>query len=236
VPLNWQATIARQYPLARPISKQRKQLRQWLQNEHGVQIATTLRATSFCADDIIASKILGRSASGPFTAGGLGGLPYGGVTAFSAFAHHVPDGGTALILYGPHIGITRDGQWGKLLRRGQKQVTKACGSLMAALKALRAGKPTNCPLAADDDDLQQSRLVQLLAPRRQRILAAASPELEVTEAAYDLSHAMISRLVARVRKQFHCRAVALVGGVAINTDPDQEDWFEIRHQSCFTVG
>ena len=233
--MSLRATITRHYPSACPLTELRPQLRRWLQDEHGAHPETTLLATSFCADDIIASEILGRVDWGPFTAGGLGGLPYGGVTAFSAFAHHVPDEGTALILYGPHIGITRDGQLGKLLRRGQAALTTACGSLMAALAALRSEELITGPLALDDDDLQQSRLVRLLAGQRQRILSATCPEREITDVAYELSHAMTQRLLSSVQSQFHCRAVVLVGGVAINTDPGEDDWFEIRHQSSMAA-
>src|SRR5262245_22604908 len=231
--MNWHGLVTRDFPHAIPVSELRSQIRQWLR--HGLKTPrhATLLATSLCADDIIASKDLGQDAWGPFSAGGLAGLPFGGLTAFSAWAHHVPEHGTALVVYGPHIGITRDGALGKMLRPGQSSLTGACGSLMAALDRLRRGEPALSSLDGATDDLQQERLLQLLMPLRTRILQSPHAEKEITDVAYELSHSTVQRLIERVRGQFSGAHVAFVGGVVINTDPEVEDWFEIRAQGNF---
>src|SRR5262245_50803401 len=200
--MSWHDHVTRNFPGAIPLSDLRARVRRWLQDDFGSRPETTLLATSLCADDIIASKDLGRDVWGPFSAGGLAGLPFGGLTALSAYAHHIPKHGTALIVYGPHIGITRNGELGKMLRPGQASLTSACGSLMGALDRLRAGVVAPTTLDAASDDLQQERLLQLLAPGRTRILQSALPVKEITEVAYELSHAMIQRLIERVRGRF----------------------------------
>ena len=45
-----------------------------------------------------------------FNLGGLSGFPFAGTTGFGAMAAHIPDDGSCLILHGPHVGITKDGQ------------------------------------------------------------------------------------------------------------------------------
>jgi hypothetical protein len=57
---------------------------------------------------------------GPFNFGGLAGLPFTGITGLNAFAHHVPEEGTALLFVGPHIGYNEKEGWGKILRHDQK--------------------------------------------------------------------------------------------------------------------
>ena len=52
--------------------------------------------------------------------GGLAGFPFGGVTGFGAMAHHIPDNGSCLVVYGPHVGIDSRGIVGTVERRGRK--------------------------------------------------------------------------------------------------------------------
>lgn len=54
--------------------------------------------------------------------GGLSGFP------FCAFASHIPEKGTALIVFGPHIGVDENGIIGQVNRRGHSYSSSCCGS------------------------------------------------------------------------------------------------------------
>ena len=105
-----------------------------MQLEHGIDISKVLMATSVCSDDInIPSTTFFNVLFGPFIMGGLGGIPFTGQTGMTAYAHHMPDGGSAFIFYGPHIGVTVDGDLGKMYRPRQEDTGNSCGALMLAL-------------------------------------------------------------------------------------------------------
>ena len=105
-----------------------------MQLEHKLDVSKVLMATSVCSDDInVPSTTFFNVLFGPFVMGGLGGIPFVGQTGMTAFAHHIPDEGSAFIFYGPHIGITPDGELGKMYRPRMEQTGNSCGALMLAL-------------------------------------------------------------------------------------------------------
>lgn len=206
-----------------------------LAEEHDIIARKTLLATSLCSDDInVASTEFSEVYHGPFVMGGLGGLPFGGLTAMTAMAHHVPDGGTALIFYGPHIGFSEDGQLGKMLRPGQNQLTNSCGALMLALDRFKTNGPSH-KAEVKAEDYQQAILENTLAPRIEEILAADSPEKAITDACYDAIDKQIKENVTKVKGEFHCRHIVLVGAVIINTSPDYQDNVDPRHFEVMTL-
>ena len=75
-----------------------------------------------------------------FPLGGLAGIPFTGKTGWGAFTHHVPAQGNILAMYGPHVGITKDGEVGKINRPGMDKPTTACGASIGAFNHLN--KPT----------------------------------------------------------------------------------------------
>jgi len=75
-----------------------------------------------------------------FNLGGMGGIPFVGKTGFTAFSHHVPDNGNLLILYGPNIGVSPQGELGKLLRDGQTSLSATCSSAIGAYEAVLRGE------------------------------------------------------------------------------------------------
>jgi len=100
-----------------------------------------------------------------FVLGGLAGLPFVGQTSMTAYAHHVPDDGTAFIFYGPHIGISPDGELGSFCRRGRAEFGISCGALMAALNQLQADTAIQTEISTPaTNDLQQGLLTNLLRP------------------------------------------------------------------------
>lgn len=86
-----------------------------IQIQYELDISKVLMATSVCSDDInVPSTTFFNVLFGSFIMGGLGGLPFSGQTGMTAFAHHIPDEGSAFIFYGPHIVITLEGDLGKM--------------------------------------------------------------------------------------------------------------------------
>ncbi len=198
-----------------------------MQLEKKIDISKVLMATSVCSDDInVPSTTFFNMLFGPFIMGGLGGLPFAGQTGMTAFAHHIPDEGSAFIFYGPHIGITLDGDLGKMYRPRQEQTGNSCGALMLALSRLR---DNNYKPELNEDDYQQMRLEQYLLPYREEILDSEIPEKAITEVTYSLIDRKVKEYVRSCKNEFHVDHVTLLGGIIINTDYGLDDYFDARH-------
>ena len=96
---------------------------QYLRENHGYTAEKTLFIQSTCPDEI--NRTLGKPVSSyefmnndVFHFGGLGGLTGSGRVGLGACCSHIPDGGKVVIIFGPHIGITDEGEVGKVRRRG----------------------------------------------------------------------------------------------------------------------
>lgn len=199
-----------------------------MQNEYDLDISKVLMATSLCSDDInIPSTTFFNILFGPFIMGGLGGLPFGGITGMTAFAHHIPDGGSAFIFYGPHIGVTLDAKVGRMYRPRQDQPGNACGALMLALRRFRE-QPAYQPVIRDAD-YQQMTLEASLLPEREAILASDLPEIAITEATFRKIDQQIHEYLHQTRDAFKVEKVTLLGGIIINTDYGLDDYFAVRN-------
>lgn len=236
--------IKKHYPDAITETAFIEQVWQLLGDEHPIDPAKILLANSVCADDVIPlreseiplAKLTGKLKKhflGPFSMGGLAGIPYSGLTGVLTVAHHIPDGGSVLIVYGPHIGITDQGEWGKLLRPGQHKESPACGALTLALKHFQSA-PDYRP-AYNDDDTEQMTLERRLLPFREKILTAEKPLQTATDVAFTIIHELIHRYVHTQKKEFNCEYLALAGGIVINTSPEHEDYVDLRHLNVVPV-
>lgn len=198
-----------------------------MQIEHEINVSKVLMATSVCSDDInVPSTTFFNVLFGPFIMGGLGGLPFAGQTGMTAFAHHIPDEGSAFIFYGPHIGITLDGDLGKMYRPRQEQTGNSCGALMLALSRLRDAGYTP---VLNDDDYQQMKLEESLLSYREQVLDSEIPEKAITEATYEIINQKIHHHLKSCKDEFHVEKVALLGGIIINTDYGLDDYFDARN-------
>ncbi|MEO1096885.1 MAG: hypothetical protein AAFX57_03920 [Bacteroidota bacterium] len=198
-----------------------------MQIEHELDISRVLMATSVCSDDInVPSTTFFNVLFGPFIMGGLGGLPFAGKTGMTAFAHHIPDDGSAFIFYGPHIGITLEGELGKMYRPRQEETGNSCGALMLALSRLQDSeyKPV-----LNDDDYQQMKLEENLLPYRDQILDSNNQAKAITEATYDIINKKIHEHISTCRDEFPVNKVTLLGGIIINTDYGLDDYFDARN-------
>ncbi len=204
-----------------------------MQIEHKLDISKVLMATSVCSDDInVPSTTFFNVLFGPFIMGGLGGLPFSGQTGMTAFAHHIPDQGSAFIFYGPHIGLTLDGDLGKMYRPRQENTGNSCGALMLALSRFQdsAYKPV-----INDDDYQQMKLEESLLSYRDEVLDDDNPEKAITEATYEIIDKKIHDHIASCKNEFHVDKITLLGGIIINTDYGLDDYFDARNFEVINV-
>ena len=198
-----------------------------MQIEHELDISRVLMATSVCSDDInVPSTTFFNVLFGPFIMGGLGGLPFAGKTGMTAFAHHIPDEGSAFIFYGPHIGITLDGELGKMYRPRQEETGNSCGALMLALDRLQE---SNYKPVLNEDDYQQMKLEESLLPYRDQILDSNNQAKAITEATYDIINKKVHEHIISCKNEFPVNKVTLLGGIIINTDYGLDDYFDSRN-------
>ena len=234
--------ITRHYPNAIPAPDFRQKVLEVLLKEGFEDPTKILLAVSLCSDDVNAvhdqdvtwaRKHFSRHLLGPFELGGLAGYPFGGLTGISTIAHHIPDDGTALIIYGPHIGVDDEGHLGWLLRPGQHKTSCACGALTLAVKRLSESGETMIEL--DPDDIEQSFLSQLLVQHRDRILNASEPLKEATEVLYQTIEQAIYRYLRAKAADFKIQRIVVAGIVLINTQASQEDYVDLRRLETFNL-
>lgn len=194
---------------------------------------TTLVATSLCCDEVNRplEKSLAKQYDEPFVMGGLAGFPFGGVTSFGAMAHHIPDGGSCLVVYGPHVGVDTFGSIGTVNRRGRAKGGACCGSAAAALGNVRKGgmvpkAPGDAPPMIDSLDAQQAYVNSQLAPYGERLLMATDQNIELPYALYDAQKQMMDGIVAKGASAMEGNGyIAMLGGIQINTPEDTSDYF-----------
>jgi hypothetical protein len=193
----------------------------------GVESDEILLGSSICVDDITSTKDkLPPNIKGPFTFGGLAGLPFTGITGVSAFVHHVPEEGTALLLVGPHIGYNSKEGWGKILRHGQHESSSCCGALFAALEKSQAKKiKVESPT---EDDYQEQVIEQLAFAHEQEILSASNPLVELTRITCREAERKMTDYAQKVHER-HFKYAVVVVGVIINTDYQYDDYLWIDH-------
>lgn len=198
-----------------------------MQIEQEIDISKVLMATSVCSDDInVPSTTFFNVLFGPFIMGGLGGLPFAGQTGMTAFAHHIPDEGSAFIFYGPHIGVTLEGELGKMYRPRQEDTGSSCGALMLALDRF---KDSGYKPVINDDDYQQMKLEESLLPYQEKILNSDNPQKAITEATYEIIDKKVHDHVKSCKDEFAVDKVTLLGGIIINTDYGLDDYFDARN-------
>lgn len=198
----------------------------FIRDEYGSELDKILFATSLCCDDINVSTDFRRVLTRPFTLGGLGGLPFSGLTGVVAYAHHIPDGGDAFIFYGPHIGITDEGELGQMRRPGQKHLTNSCGAMVLALERLNSATP----ILPEQFDLDAQQLILERSLYPLRVATGTSVDIiEAIDFTYYNIHNRLLKLIKAGRSEFNCKRIFLLGGVIINTSPEFNDFVEIRN-------
>lgn len=235
----WLAMIKAVYPNAKPGPEVTAHYTELLEQQYGADRNLTLMADSLCSDEICRKSVQFGDVfvgDGPFTLGGLAGMPFAGKTGMTAFAHHIPDDGTAFIFYGSHIGVDDAGNLGKVPRRRQAKVGSSCGALVLALSRLQSdGDEPYIPIG-DELDAQQMMLERLIMPYKQRILTADIPIKAIIDVAYKLIQQRMQEIVKATLGEFHCARIALLGGIVINTAPDKDDYIDVRDFEVIELG
>lgn len=227
-------TIPRHYPEAISITElETKIITRFVERKLGLK--STIWATSFCSDEVnnLFSPFYDLFAGpGPFILGGIAGLPFSGITGMSAFLSHAPNDGTALILYGPHIGVSKDGTLGQVNRQNQNAPSSCCGSLVTALNSLHDSDtmPESNPL-----DYQQARVIRHLYENKSEIMDSEDPLMKVTDYAYQAIHDKLYRIIDNLEDSFSDIHLYLIGGVVINTDWFIEDYFDVRNMDYISL-
>lgn len=89
----------------------------------------TIMGTSLSGDEILntptslvnqlKTKLLEAKDGGVYSLGGLGGIPFAGTAGMADLMSHVPTDGKLVLIYGPNIGINKDGGVGSVERIGK---------------------------------------------------------------------------------------------------------------------
>lgn len=195
-------------------------------SEKGYTDTNTLLATSLCCDEL-ARRLEDDFVycyGNNFSLGGLSGFPFGGSTGFENMALHIPDNGSCLIVYGPHVGVSSTGIVGKVERVGTQNVDVCCASAIAACNYLQGITDDGIGESQAFTDLQQGAVQQLLSPNINQVSASKDPMVELPYALYDSQDSLLYEIVMegchRVKNN-----IALLGGIQINTAPQALDYF-----------
>lgn len=195
----------------------------------GYDTSKMLVATSLCCDEV--NRPLEMDLMEPFDTnfnmGGLAGFPFGGATSFGAMASHIPDGGSCLVVYGPHVGVDSTGKAGTVERRGKNNGGSCCGSAVAACGYVSSvfkgeAEPAGMP---DISDAQQWFVGKMLLPYAERLNTASNTMVELPLALYDAQSELMERIVKQSCGAVADGNIAVLGGVQINTPPSYSDYF-----------
>ena len=134
-----------------------------------------------------------------------------------------------MIMFGPHVGISKTGEVGKYHRVGQATESGACGAVIAAYNQCCAG----ADIPWDKDDMQQSWLRDALGPRCQECKDSKNPLASFTHAAFDEIKAKMLRIV---NTGYGSGKLVLLGGIQINMPKPFEDHFQPKFFTVMQAG
>lgn len=161
--MSWQTALIREFPEAVPQGQFVARTSEAL-HPHGFRADNTIAFASVCRDEITLALVeeIEHAWGEVFMFSSLGGMLTLGKTGFLAAQRHAPiEGGRERHVYYalPHIAIDAQGEFGAYHRPGRRNVSHACGALVAFQQEL-AGR--SLQVALDPDDLEQSVLKQHL--------------------------------------------------------------------------
>lgn len=189
--------------------------------KRGFGIDNTLVASSLCSDEVNRplEEIFLKHYGNHFSMGGLAGFPFSGVTGFGAMASHIPEGGSCILVYGPHVGVDNEGTVGKVNRRGVSKPSTCCGSSVGATKYLQAvlkgeGEIMSPPSAALD--AQQVFVNNMLLPYASEITESDNPMVTLPFLTFKPIDNMMNRIVAKMSSKVGEKGrIAMLGGIQV---------------------
>jgi len=136
----------------------------------------------------------------------------------------VPDNGNVLIVFGPHIGFSPDGEPGKFLRTGQAALSTSCGAVIAAYSQITSG----ANMRADPQDLEQSWLRGKLQSAASEVSESKQPMVDLVMKAYKKVE---EEMLAITNTDFGPGNLVLLGGIQINMPYPMPGYFMPLHFS-----
>jgi hypothetical protein len=209
--------------------------------KRGYKPSNTLLGSSLCSDEInsspssLAPLLESKFSKGAatFELGGLGGIPFVGVSGMKAFASHCPQNGKILIVFGPHVGISKDGVVGEVERPGQEDPSRACGAALAAYDSILKSKSSQVQPDSVIDFQEDYIKLELASKLGALPLNDSSTNDKnanvtiVTRIMYDIIWDLLRKEVDMVKSTngfwSKVKDVTLLGGIIINHGHDGED-------------
>lgn len=245
--------MTKNFPNALPISDFNKELKGMLATR-GYTKENTLLSTSVCPDEINSNFVLDMlhtwEMPKQFTLGGLAGVPFVGTSGMDAFLHHVPNSGGKLgkvvIVFGPHIGISEDGQVGKIARENQGGASSACGAAIGGYKAIMKAKAEDAKSkmgnlsASNSIDAQEEYIIAQLDDKLNRFPPPADGQGDPIAHVTRLMYVIVKEFMLRTMNALEDKGtvwneaseIALVGGILINTAEGHSDYFQPLMFEC----
>jgi hypothetical protein len=219
-------TLHKQFPGALPDPAVYNRVKMILTEDYGFTPSNTLFGTSICPDEINHTKqglsvLMSDFWGAEFPMGGISGAPFGGKTGFVAFSHHVPDDGNIILMYGPHVGISDQGEVGKCLRQGQHALSTSCGAVVGAYNACR-GMQEDEKVEFDSNDMQMSWVKSQILPHVARLQKEKCP---LASLVYQAFQAIQGKINTIVNTNFGNGRLVLIGGIQINMPYPYKDHF-----------
>lgn len=131
------------------------------------------------------------------------------------------------MVYGPHVGIAKDGTIGKVERQGIDLIDNCCGSAIAAsnyVQGITDGGATLTTKIQEFTDFQQGAVQELILPHGKRLSDAGNRMHELPYALYDSQDLLVRDIVGTGAGSIKA-GLAMLGGIQINTGPDTLDYF-----------
>jgi len=203
-------------------------------HQGGFDSSNTLLTTSLCSDEL--AKRLGDDFSqvygNTYLLGGLAGFPFAGNIGFETMALHMPDDGFCFLVYGPHVGITREGVVGSVERTGVELVDDCCRSAIEAYNVLAgniADDSSEGGALAAFMDLQQKQIQFQMEPffvNDDRLRNSPHPMRDLPYALYEKQSRLVEEIITTGQPVYaQKQGIALLGGIQINTGPGLSDYF-----------
>ena len=151
-----------------------------------------------------------------FPLSGLGGMPFTGKTGWAAMSSHVPVNGNIVVLIGPHVGIDKDGNVGKVTRKGQNGSSSACGAAIGALAALEADRSAG-NFKSGFDDHQMDAIKHFLKDHVEELQDTDNKQAALAYKMYDIAMEFLEKII-HLNWQGKNSKLVIVGGIMINCD------------------
>jgi len=201
----------------------------------GFNFYNTLFGASICIDEInrgrktIFSELERRFGDKAVLLGRQGGFP-GGKSGIEACFDHIPEHGKVVILYAPHVGISKDGVIGEILRQGQSTTTLTCNAVIEAYEL--ANKSPKLKKHSKGKELfdYQSVVVEEMIQRRKNKDASVNDVVAATYQMYEIIKDRLLSQIADLALPF--TSVAVVGGIIINQYQSDEYFQPLSFQIC----